>query len=618
MSLQERKQERMLDRNLAALYTRHPALRNLGLEKESPAPLCIEAATSGAPTALLAGSYLHSRYDPAQEARRLLATELKGEVSAAVFLGFGLGYLPEAFLEQRPGRPLAVVEPEPALFRQALVVRDLGALLASPLVAWHIGREPEEVLMSLEELPLGALQVLRLRPLYLRQAAYFRKLELLVQSLLDRREVNLNTLRRFGRLWVRNLLANLGLFLRSPGAGRLEGLLAGLPVLLLAAGPSLEPVLARLGELAPRLVLVAVDTSYALCRQAGVEPDFLVTVDPQYWNSRHLDRVGFGRTILVSEPSANPRTFRLPGLGALYFVSSFFPIGRFLEELTGPKGRVGAGGSVATTAWDLARLMGASAIYLAGLDLGYPGRRTHCRGAFFEERSHSLSGRLAPAEQHGQQALTAAGVFPVRSNSGGATLTDRRLVIYKWWFENQLEQHRTPSFSLAPDGVRIAGLEYRPLQDLLALPVLRERFTERLETARGWALPEERQAAELAALARLAGRARGALAELAGELAGLAELARRGLRLCARLREQGADPAAAGELDEVDRRILQAASRQVAGFLFQPLIQKILGSAGKPDSFAGALELSEDLYGELADSASFQSELISRTLARFQ
>ena len=436
-----------------------------------------------------------------------------------------------------------------------------------------------------------------------------------MQSLLDRREVNLNTLRRFGRLWVRNLLENLGLFLRTPGAARLEGLLAGLPVLLLAAGPSLEPVLARLHELAPRLVLVAVDTSYALCRRAGVEPDFLVTVDPQYWNSRHLDRVGFGKTILVSEPSANPRTFRLPGLGAVYFVSSFFPIGRLLEELTGPKGRVGAGGSVATTAWDLTRLMGASVIYLAGLDLGYPGRRTHCRGAFFEERSHSLSWRFSPAEQHGQQALTAVGAFPVRANSGGTTLTDRRLVIYKWWFENQLQQHHTPGFSLSPDGVRIAGLEYRPLENLLALPVLRERFTERLDAARSWARSEERQTAELA---ELTGRARAALAELAEELVGLGELARRGLRLCARLREPGPNPGAAEELDGVDRRILQAASRQVAGFLFQPLIQKILGSAGKPDSFAGALELSEDLYRELADSASFQSQLISRTLARFQ
>ena len=149
-----------------------------------------------------------------------------------------------------------------------------------------------------------------------------------MESLADRREVNLNTLRRFGRLWVRNLLANLPLFLRAAGTRELEGLFAGMPALLLAAGPSLEPVLAVLPALAERLVLVAVDTSYRLCRQAGVKPDLLVTVDPQYWNSRHLDWAELEGILLASEPSVHPRTFHRPRLPNLYFMSSFSPSAR--------------------------------------------------------------------------------------------------------------------------------------------------------------------------------------------------------------------------------------------------------------------------------------------------
>lgn len=598
----------LLERNLAALYSSHPALRDLGLEEAEGPGLRLEITASGSPTALLEGSYLHSRYDPREEARRLLGRELSGTPSAVLFLGFGLGYLPEAFLGLHPDRVMAVVEPEPHLFRQALEARDLAALLSSPRVSWHIGQEPERVIMDLEELPLANLQLLRLRPLYLRRAAYYRKLELLLQSLLDRREVNLNTLRRFGRLWVRNLLSNLELFLRSPGAAGLEGVLSGLPALLLAAGPSLEAVLPRLPELSLRLVLVAVDTSYALCRQAGAEPDFLVTVDPQYWNSRHLDRASLGRTVLVSEPSANPRTFRLLQGGSPHFVSSFFPIGQLLEDLTGIKGRVGAGGSVATTAWDLARLMGAEPLYAAGLDLGYPGRRTHCRGAYFEELRHCLSSRLAPAELSGHLALTAAGAFPLASNSGGWTLTDRRLIIYKWWFENQLKQHRTRCYSLCPEGVAIEGLETRDLESLLGLPVVRAEIERRLEAAR-------RRGGE-APPPGLGERAREALGRLAAELAELAGLARQGLELCARLRRSGPGGGEAARLEELDRRILQASSRQVAGFLFQPLIQKIVGSAGEVTDYAGALELSAQLYRELASSADYQASLLRRRLER--
>jgi hypothetical protein len=595
----------LLSRNLRALYARHPGLQHLGLESAGDGPLAVETAACGLATAQLQGSYLHSRYDPREEARRQLARELPSRFGSAVFLGFGLGYLPEAFLELHPGRPLAVIEPEPALFRQALAARDLRGLLACPDASWLVGREAEEAVMELEEKAPGSLALLRLRPLYQRSLPYYRKLEALLQSLADRREVNLNTLRRFGRLWVRNLLANLPLFLGSAGVRELEGLFAGMPALLLAAGPSLDPVLAELQPLADRLLLVAVDTSYRLCRQAGVKPDILITVDPQYWNSRHLDWADLRDTLLVCEPSVHPRTFHRPHLPNPRFMSSFFPIGELLERVTGPRGRVGAGGSVATSAWDLARLTGARPLYLAGLDLGYPGRRTHARGAFFEERAHTLSGRLGPAEQQDFLVLTDAGLFPVASTSGGVALTDRRMILYKWWFENQMKQHPGTSFTLSADGARIAGLEHRPLVELLQLPLRRAEIEERLARVRSrqaGAQPDEvGQAA-----------ARRVLEELARDLGRLEELARRGLQLAG-----GAQPAgglAAAGLEEVDRQILGLASRQVAGFLFQPLIRKVLG--GSAGSYREALELSAELYRELADSAGYQAGLIRRALER--
>ncbi len=607
----------LLEANLRALYARHPDLRSLELEEALEGPLTLEQAACGLPTAQLGGSYLHSRYDPREEARRLLNRELPARFGSAVFFGFGLGYLPEAFLRLHPGRPLVVIEPQPSLFRQALAARDLRGLLACPDASWLVGCEAEKAVMELDQKAPGSFAVLRLRPLHQANPSYYRKLEALVQSLTDRREVNLNTLRRFGRLWVRNLLANLPLFLGCPGASALEGLFAGMPALLLAAGPTLDPVLARLGALAERLVLVAVDTSYRLCRQAGVKPDLLVTVDPQYWNSRHLDWAELGDILLVCEPSAHPRTFHRPELPPLHFMSSFFPIGELLEKVTGPRGRVGAGGSVATSAWDLARLTGARPLYLAGLDLGYPGRRTHARGAFFEERAHTLSGRLGPAEQQDFLALTDAGLIPVASTTGGVALTDRRMILYKWWFENQMKQHAGSSFTLSADGARVEGLEYRPLDELLALPVRRAEIEERLARARaGQALGggprpggEGRlgQAGRLAAASGL-GPARRILEQLVGDLARLEELARRGLELAL-----GA-PAAGRSLEEVDRQILGLASRQVAGFLFQPLIRKVLGAGA--GNYREALELSAELYRELADSAGYQAGLIRRTLER--
>jgi hypothetical protein len=172
------------------------------------------------------------------------------------------------------------------------------------------------------------------------------------------------------------------------------------------------------------------------------------------------------------------------------------------------------------------------------------------------------------------------------------------MILYKWWFENQMKQHPGFSFSLSADGARVAGLEHHPLGELLELPPRRAEIAERL--ARADARRPETGAERPA-------QARRVLEELEEDLRRLERLARRGLELA-----RGRIGASA--LEEVDRQILGLASRQVAGFLFQPLIRKVLGGAA--GSYREALELSAELYRELADSAGYQAGLIRRTLRR--
>jgi hypothetical protein len=617
-----------LESNLRALFRGHPELERQRLEhKPLPAGLQLVDSASGQLTARIGGAYVHSRYDPLREAEQMVSGEASAGIATAVFYGFGLGYQVEAFHRRHPQVPALVIEPDAGLFVETLRHRDLAELLGAGELFWCIGEEPEAVVMILDSLPLGRLGFFRLRPSVTREPQYFRRVDTAIHALLDRREVNLNTLRRFGRLWLRNLLANLPEFAAAPGVGRLEGRFGGIPALVLAAGPSLDEVLPRLAELRERLLLIAVDTSHRLCQEAGVEPDVLVTVDPQYWNTRHLDRVRVEDTVVVSEPSVHPGVLRrLGGEPPLYFVSSFFPLGRLLEEAVGTKGRVGAGGSVATTAWDLGRLLGCRPIFMGGLDLGYPGARTHCRGAFFEEQVHGDAGRLAPAETAHYRVLHDAGPLRLESNDGAQTLTDRRLLIYKWWFENQMSQQeqaageREPllTFSLSGGGIRIRGMAYRSLDTLLELPKSRPSLEPGLSAARLEAREYRRSASE-----RLSAALR-TLRELSGSLRTLEQVASRARQACGRLRQDALRSGTRGEgqaqlyreLDELDAAILELSSRNVAGFLFQGLIQRILDcprADGPPDKI---LELSEELYAEIAASASYHLGLLDAATGR--
>jgi hypothetical protein len=615
--------------NLGALYARHPHLAEKGLEKlPGPATLRVVPSRCGAPTAIVGQAYLHSRYDPLHEAQRLAASSLPARdklqgsspfpaPTALIFYGFGLGYLVEAFAELHPQVPMVVVEASLAGFAAALRERDLRELLARPNVRWHLGEEPEAVLMSVDGLPLGGARIVRLRAAVEADASYYHRLDGLLQSLLDKREVNANTLQRFGRLWVRNLLSNLEAFVAYPGITELAGIFAGLPALVLAAGPSLDELLPHLPALRERMLIVAVDTSHRFCVRQGFEPDLLVSVDPQYWNTRHLDWLPLRRAILVCESAVNPRLFhRLAARQlCLYWVSSFFPLGQLLERTVGQKGAVGAGGSVSTTAWDVARVTGASPIYLGGLDLGFPGKRTHARGAFFEERLHSYSSRLLPAEQGILSYLCEAGPIFLRNNAGGRTLTDRRMLIYKAWFEDQMKQQAAAaagavSYNLSSQGLHVEGLPVAPLQECLGLPPIRQVLGARLDAARRRGRGHRPARPILLAL-------RQTLEGLRQDLGVVQVLSRRGESICSRLLGRGDrrdDQELLAELDGIDREILSLSSRQIAAFLLQPLIGRILDGSGRTGGYREILTVSRDLYSQMASSTHYHSGLLQLAL----
>ena len=118
-------------------------------------------------------------------------------------------------------------------------------------------------------------------------------------------------------------------------------------------------------------------------------------------------------------------------------ISSLFPLGKYFESLVGEKGQLGAGGSVATTAWDLARFIGCKPIIMAGLDLGFPQNQTHCPETFFETLKLIESNRFHPASSATFKYQYSANPFWVKANNGDRTITDQRMQIYNWWFESQ-------------------------------------------------------------------------------------------------------------------------------------------------------------------------------------
>ncbi len=621
--------EQIFIHNLNALLNVHPALQHEVVENYLPDnTLSFHSTPSGYTTATYNGRYIHSKHNPVREAERLITTEIDKELDCAIFAGFGLGYHIDAFIEKYPNIPLFVVEPDVPLFLRALHARDMTKILLHQNTTLFLDAEPDALIPLLKGGGENHIKVVLLRSLYEKNKDYFEKVEKTVQSFLARSEVNANTLKRFGRLWVRNLITNLPLLAFSRGIREWKDCFTGIPALLVAAGPSLDRCIPYLSLLAERFVLIAVDTGAYACILGNISPDFLLVVDPQYWNTRHLDRCRSLKTILISESSTHPRVFREFSESPLFFCSSLFPLGSFLEERVEMKGKLGAGGSVATSAWDFAGLLGCDGIYCVGMDLGFSDYQTHYRGSFFEHRAHTFSTRINPTEHFSFTYLYSADPYLAENNSGGRTLTDKRLIIYKWWFENQLKIHRDrKTYSLSPQGVKIEGIPFVPLEELFSFPVIRpaiETIKEKVLSS-GKQKPKDISSrctpasyafnrATTAGMEQKNGRLQEAVGELSKEMKKVCLFAEEGIEKTRRLKESTGDELLftelLTELNVLDQKILSSVSKDIVGFLLQEISHNIIESGRKQPTAEEVFANSEKMYKELYASTEYHLQLL--------
>ncbi|MDR2095651.1 MAG: DUF115 domain-containing protein [Treponema sp.] len=601
----------------------------------------IEEGPSGALSLTVNGIHIHSPRDPLREAQRAAETlEKPADVHSAagepiVLMGFGLGYAAEAAAAKAGERVLIVVERRPEIFRKALECRDLGSFLKNNRLIFTLGGGGDALINALSLLEnagksSGRLPfILKNRALFSLDREWYTELERKLRSWASRAEINAATLARFGKRWVRNLSRNREAIRALPGISYLEGILRGAyPVFLAAAGPSLDKAGPLLADIAERCLTIAVDTSLRFLLERGIEPDFTLVVDPQFWNARHLDRAPAPKSCLIAESAVYPSVLSHPFAGT-FLCSSVFPLGRYIEERVEAKGRLGAGGSVATTAWDFARYLGASSVWIAGLDLSFPELKTHFKGAVFEERAHTQSRRFVPAETFSVRSLLDGVPFRAASaggkadgeagGSGGATvLTDKRLSLYAAWFESRFRQfHNVKNFRLFPEGLAIAGLENGRPEDLLALPVRRPGIDALLEETFVKAKADFHSPEKTGERAKAYEKA---LSDLRRGLEEIKNLAEKGGKTAEAGR--GAPHSAAGqnevlgELDRLNRSIQESTVRDIAGFLLPDTadLEKRLNTPPEK-AFLRHLEFSVLFYRGLEEAARYNLDELGKHTA---
>lgn len=190
---------------------------------------------------------------------------------------------------------------------------------------------------------------------------------------------NINTEIIFGERFMINSLYNTRFIRESNCLLELkEDLQTDLPAIIVAAGPSLKGNMEELKRAKGKAYIFVVDRILDYVLDEGLEPDFIVTVDPikpiEYFTRRTDLKIP-----LLCELVANWEVLdRHIGRKIIYSCSSYFA--KMYEYLDKRPPLLSTGASVATTAFAACVQLGFKRIVLVGQDLAYDGEMTHAGG----------------------------------------------------------------------------------------------------------------------------------------------------------------------------------------------------------------------------------------------
>ena len=404
-------------------------------------------------------------------AERLLPTVWDVDVDLAVLIGPGVERMSMALAAFGQQRIVVYVPPElgPApteLPQEAVVVRNrdeldevgkaFSAQLPERMVAWRASADVSSEL--------------------------FARVNAEVRDTLAAATVDRNTVAAFGDLWIRQGLANIPSIATLPPFAA-KGEFDGIPMVIVAPGPSLAKNVHLLREIKGKAVIAAFSHTLSALESAGVVPDLVLAADMEDLRY-HFDGVAVDEVeALALAYTVHPDLYRLPARRTFSFSSN--RTDTWMSELLGDDAHVPNGGSVAHMAFSMGLEMGCSPIVLVGQDLSFPDGKVYCDGnvdgnarADVAEDGNSLVVRDYSDGYANMQTVSGAKesrpyrAMRVPGHDGGDVITTMLFAMFRRWFIAQAETINGRSggptlLNCTEGGTRIDGMRQLPLREAI-------------------------------------------------------------------------------------------------------------------------------------------------------
>ncbi len=580
----------------------------------------IESKTGDPVPAVLTGEgkklFVHSRIDPVREAERAVSESSFEDKDLIIVFGFGFAYHCEVLLEKcGKDTRVIIIEKEIHILFKALECRDLTRILSDKRISILLDPSEESISAILKGKTSRRAAFVMHRGSYQVYPDYYSDMSLNVKSFISTKDVNIATLSKFEKTWVSNIARNIRIITESSGVNIFFDRFKGIPAIVACAGPSLTRSLDFIRKNQQSAVIVAVDTSYKVLVDNGIEPHFCIAVDPQLINARYFEGIKETSAVLVADPAVHPSLLRF-FKGPKVMTGVAFDMMKWIESSSAPRGELTNGGSVSTNAYDFAKRTGASPVIMVGQDLSFTSGLAHARGSYLDEQIFNRGSRFDNPLMFNRRQLAYLPKLMVPGKNGAPVHSTSKMMIFINWFENRNDPDL---INASADGVMIKGIKNLrsdeipfPDEDYKIRELIDELFEKGGDLSGG-----KREAVIKRADAMLR------------EIEELIPVLEKGVRLSSDLKEMiitGADRSDPGRVNYILKKLSEAdafiENRKSAGPMISFSIQRVIhtitegyGTGDNDDDNAGAR--SEFLYRGLMEGALFNRKILGKMKTLF-
>lgn len=434
-----------------------------------PQNITVENARTGVPTLKITvdgkTQYIHSKYDPEKEAKRLIE-QYKVEAKHVLFIGAGLGYHIKAFTDAYPNTKFSIYEPDEEVLLTYFTYAELRELPLQNLVRIFTGLDEESITMELQAILQSANAMLQVIILPVYEKIYEKQIIHITECMVEvlkRKRLNLGTTKLHQKNWTINSMKNFPTLLETSNVlyDVDRELFRGKPAIIVAAGPSLNEEYEHLRYIKENKLayILSVGSAINSLIEQGIYPDATCSIDPQIDNYKVTKKVSdysietipliFGSTVGFKTVETYPGR-------KLHMITSPDTVSPQLLDTTKSINIVWDAPTVAAATFQLLSQLECNPIILVGQNLAYQDNKRYAAGIEYDFITNEVK------EEEMNKAETVKDVYgnDIQTNISFNSMR-RQLELYIQMNKN-IEVINTTK-----GGAQIAGTSFVELQDLV-------------------------------------------------------------------------------------------------------------------------------------------------------